>query len=110
MDLLVFIATISLCLVASSSSLQRFDKSPKKDGSLSFLVIGDWGRKGTYNQTKVADQDVDLALNQSRANWKIVVGHHTIKSAGEHGVTNELEKQLLPILELALQFFNLNEI
>ncbi|XP_010513921.1 PREDICTED: purple acid phosphatase 8-like [Camelina sativa] len=43
--------------------------------------------------------DVDVALQESMAKWKIVVGHHTIKSAGHHGVTIELEKQLLPILE-----------
>jgi tartrate-resistant acid phosphatase type 5 len=28
----------------------------KNDGSLSLLVIGDWGRKGTYNQSMVAHQ------------------------------------------------------
>ncbi|KAJ7942791.1 Purple acid phosphatase [Quillaja saponaria] len=29
----------------------------------------------------------------------MVVGHHTIKTTGHHGVTQELEKQLLPILK-----------
>ncbi|XP_057948513.1 purple acid phosphatase 8-like [Malania oleifera] len=43
--------------------------------------------------------DLDLALKDSKAKWKIVVGHHTIKSAGKHGNTHELETQLLPILE-----------
>jgi len=45
-------------------------------------------------------QDVDSALKESRAKWKIVVGHHTIKTAGIHGNTEELVKQLLPILEV----------
>ncbi|KAE9601042.1 putative Acid phosphatase [Lupinus albus] len=229
MGLLVLISTITLCFVASSATLQRFTASPKKDESLSFLVVGDWGRKGAHNQTKVAAQmaihgkklnidfvistgdnfyndgltstndpafaesftkiytapslqkkwynvlgnhdykgnvsaqlspllqqcdkrwiclrsfivnaeavdfffidtnpflddyfklgakkydwsgvlprpqyisnllkDVDLALKQSRAKWKFVVGHHPIKSAGENGSTKELEKQLQPILE-----------
>ncbi|KAK7319159.1 hypothetical protein RJT34_03877 [Clitoria ternatea] len=44
-------------------------------------------------------KDVDSALVQSKAEWKIVVGHHTIKSAGHHGNTQELEELLLPILE-----------
>ncbi|OMO60825.1 hypothetical protein CCACVL1_23855 [Corchorus capsularis] len=44
-------------------------------------------------------KDVDAALKKSTATWKIVVGHHTIKSAGHHGVTEELVKQLVPILE-----------
>lgn len=42
---------------------------------------------------------MDLALKQSHAKWKIVVGHHTIRSAGHHGDTEELVNQLLPILE-----------
>ncbi|CAL0324840.1 unnamed protein product [Lupinus luteus] len=44
-------------------------------------------------------EDVESALAQSEATWKIVVGHHTIKTAGHHGNTVELEEQLLPILE-----------
>ncbi|KAE9601047.1 putative Acid phosphatase [Lupinus albus] len=56
MGLLVFIATVPLCLILSSASPSEFNQGPKKDGSLSFLVIGDWGRKGTHNQTKVAVQ------------------------------------------------------
>uniref|UniRef100_A0A2P2QRQ7 Purple acid phosphatase n=1 Tax=Rhizophora mucronata TaxID=61149 RepID=A0A2P2QRQ7_RHIMU len=44
-------------------------------------------------------KEVDLALKGSIANWKIVVGHHTIKSAGHHGNTIELNDRLLPILE-----------
>nr|VDC68731.1 unnamed protein product [Brassica rapa] len=43
--------------------------------------------------------DLDLAMKKSRATWKFVVGHHGIKTAGEHGVTQELVDQLLPILE-----------
>ncbi|CAK7326858.1 unnamed protein product [Dovyalis caffra] len=44
-------------------------------------------------------KDLDLALKESAAKWKIVIGHHTIKSAGIHGVTLELNLQLLPILQ-----------
>ncbi|ONI31897.1 hypothetical protein PRUPE_1G337500 [Prunus persica] len=223
-------ACLSLCLVGSVAELQRFEHPPKADGSLSFLVVGDWGRRGLYNQSQVALQmgligekaeidfvistgdnfyedgltgvddpafnesfsniytapglnkqwynvlgnhdyrgdaeaqlspvlrtidkrwlclrsfivnaeivdfffvdttpfvddyftnpknhtydwrgvtpredylsnllkDVDSALKDSSAKWKIVVGHHTIKSAGHHGVTQELVTQLLPILK-----------
>lgn len=41
-----------------------------------------------------------MSFHESVAKWKVVVGHHTIKSAGHHGITKELEKQLLPILEV----------
>uniref|UniRef100_A0A2K1R8J6 Uncharacterized protein n=1 Tax=Populus trichocarpa TaxID=3694 RepID=A0A2K1R8J6_POPTR len=34
--------------------------------------------------------DMDLALKESAAKWKIVGGHHAIKSAGRHGSTVEL--------------------
>ncbi|KAK4790185.1 hypothetical protein SAY86_017489 [Trapa natans] len=44
-------------------------------------------------------KDVDTALRESRAKWKIVVGHHTIKSAGHHGNSDEVVAQLLPILQ-----------
>ena len=43
-------------LVPSFAELQRFEHPIKSDGSLSFLVIGDWGRKGFYNQSEVAFQ------------------------------------------------------
>ncbi|KAL8218502.1 hypothetical protein R6Q57_021906 [Mikania cordata] len=44
-------------------------------------------------------KEVDMALEESSARWKIVIGHHTIFSAGSHGNTQELIDQLLPILE-----------
>ncbi|CAI0553048.1 unnamed protein product [Linum tenue] len=121
----------------------KYFKAGKGDGSLAVLVVGDWGRKGAYNQTQVATQmgvtaeavKIDFVIStgdnfyddgltgvddpnfyhsfadiytapslqkqwyNAKARWKIVVGHHTIKSAGHHGNTVELEAQLLPILE-----------
>lgn len=44
-------------------------------------------------------KDLDSAMGSSTAKWKFVVGHHTIFSAGQHGITEELLKQLLPILQ-----------
>jgi len=41
-----------------------------------------------------------MGLRESSAKWKIVVGHHAIKSASIHGNTKELESLLLPILEV----------
>ncbi|KAJ7975291.1 Purple acid phosphatase [Quillaja saponaria] len=227
---LLCVACCCLCFLSVSSLLERLEHPVKDDGSLSFVVIGDWGRKGKYNQSQVALQmgrvgerinidfvistgdnfydggltsandpvfeksftkiytakslqkkwynvlgnhdyrgnveaqldplferidrrwickrsfivdteiaefffvdttpfvdkyflkpkhhtydwrgvlprkeylskllqDVDLALKESTANWKIVVGHHTIRSIGHHGDTNELVQQLLPIIE-----------
>lgn len=39
-----------------SGELKRFEQPSKGDGSLSFLVIGDWGRRGAFNQSQVAFQ------------------------------------------------------
>ncbi|CAL5396851.1 unnamed protein product [Camellia sinensis] len=220
---------IGLCFSVSIAELERFEHPAKADGSLSVLVVGDWGRKGNYNQSQVALQmgktgeksdidfiistgdnfyedgltgvddpafeesfsniytapslqkqwytvlgnhdyrgdvlaqinpiltkkdrrwlclrsyilnaeivefffvdttpfrdkyftetdhtydwrgvlprkeylsnllkDVDSALSESSARWKIVVGHHTMRSAGKHGDTVELVAKLLPILQ-----------
>ncbi|XWS69458.1 hypothetical protein CRYUN_Cryun04dG0180900 [Craigia yunnanensis] len=194
--LLTLVSTLLLGLLSVSclSELQRFEHAVKPDGSLSFLVVGDWGRRGLYNQSEVALQmgiigekldvdfiistgdnfyddgltgvhdpafhqsftdiytspslqrqwyiemvefffvdttpfvakyftdpedhvydwdyilprknylknllmEVESALRESTAKWKIVVGHHTIKSAGYHGNTDELVNHLLPILQ-----------
>ncbi|XP_031253461.1 purple acid phosphatase 17-like [Pistacia vera] len=45
-----------ICFVHSFAEPPRFEHLTKGDGSLSFLVIGDWGRRGFYNQTLVAYQ------------------------------------------------------
>lgn len=45
-------------------------------------------------------QDLELATRESTAKWRIVVGHHAIRSVGHHGDTQELVKQLLPILQV----------
>ncbi|KAL2518678.1 Purple acid phosphatase 17 [Abeliophyllum distichum] len=230
--LLIFICVIvgTNFIVGGNAELQRFEHPAKGDGSLSFLVVGDWGRKGNYNQSRVAYQmgiiggkmdldfiistgdnfypkgltdehdtafedsftniytapslqkqwysvlgnhdyrgdalaqsspllkqrdgkwfclksyilntdiaefyfidttpfrdkyfidpedevydwrgilprenylatllkDLESALGESQAKWKIVVGHHTIRSAGIHGDTEELVKRVLPILQ-----------
>ncbi|XP_069153028.1 purple acid phosphatase 8-like isoform X1 [Solanum lycopersicum] len=227
---IIFFFSFGYCFLISCAEFPYFNQSLKDDGSLSFLVIGDWGRKGLYNQSELAIQmgeigeklkidfvissgdnfyedglngvndptfqhsftniykapslqktwynvlgnhdyrgdveaqlspilrekdkkwfclrfyvlhaeivdfffidttpfvndyftnpkehtydwrgvlpkdkylndqlkDLDLALSKSTAKWKIVIGHHTIKSAGHHGIIMELAQQLVPILE-----------
>ncbi|KAJ8771925.1 hypothetical protein K2173_027102 [Erythroxylum novogranatense] len=232
LSIALFVMTfgLELCLVSTSAELQRFNQPLKDDGSLSFLVIGDWGRRGSFNQSQVAvqmgrvgeklgidfvvstgdnfydngltsvqdnafdesftkiynakslqkqwysvlgnhdyrgnvlaqlshhlkaidsrwvclrsfivnaglaelffvdttpfvksyfiepeghrydwrgigsrkayitglTQDLDMALKKSSAKWKIVVGHHGIRSIGHHGDTKELVENLLPVLQ-----------
>ncbi|XP_059655291.1 purple acid phosphatase 8-like [Cornus florida] len=53
-------------------------------------------------------KDLDSALKESSAKWKIVVGHHTIRSGGSHGNTVELVARLLPILEANSVDFYIN--
>lgn len=60
----------------------------------------DW--RGVLPREKYLSQqlkDLDDALKESSARWKIVVGHHTIQSAGTHGNTQELVHSLLPVLQ-----------
>ncbi|MED6191809.1 Purple acid phosphatase 17 [Stylosanthes scabra] len=226
---IIIIISFGLWVLYASAELQRFTQPCKGDGSLDFLVLGDWGRKGEFNQSQVAYQmgklgekldidfvvstgdnfydngltsdhdpffeesftkiytakslqkqwytvlgnhdyrgdaeaqlspflrkldsrwlclrsfivdaelvemffvdttpfvqdyftetehtydwrginppkayisnllkDVEMALKESRARWKIVIGHHAIRSIGHHGDTQELIDQLLPILQ-----------
>jgi len=59
-------ATI-LCIyfvLPAFAELQRLQHQPKHDGSLNFLVVGDWGRKGKYNQSLVATQ-VHLCMHSN---------------------------------------------
>lgn len=41
---------------------------------------------------------LDRVLNESRAHWKIVYGHHPIYSAGSHGDNKNMERELLPVI------------
>ncbi|KAK6123778.1 hypothetical protein DH2020_042475 [Rehmannia glutinosa] len=51
---LVVIGSFNACKI--SAEFQRFEQPTKGDGTLRFLVVGDWGRKGDYNQSQVAFQ------------------------------------------------------
>ncbi|GMY18131.1 purple acid phosphatase 17-like [Fagus crenata] len=67
---LTFMLCISLVL-SSFADLQRFEHPAKGEGQLSFLVVGDWGRRGFYNQSEVALQmgkigeklDIDFVIS-----------------------------------------------
>ncbi|CAL9131461.1 unnamed protein product [Musa textilis] len=50
------LAILLLAILACSAELQRFESPAKPDGSLSILIVGDWGRKGQFNQSQVATQ------------------------------------------------------
>ncbi|CAM0950951.1 unnamed protein product [Alopecurus aequalis] len=60
----------------------------------------DW-RNVAPRDTYIANllKDLEDALTESKATWKIVVGHHPISSGCEHGNTTELRENLLPVLK-----------
>ena len=41
--------TATLLAVLAAAALPRLEHPAKNDGSLSLLVVGDWGRKGECN-------------------------------------------------------------
>lgn len=70
--MMVMMIMIMMVMVGSAKAeLQRFEQATKPDGSLSFLVVGDWGRRGAFNQSHVATQmgivgeklDVDFIIS-----------------------------------------------
>ncbi|XP_078433375.1 purple acid phosphatase 4-like [Wolffia australiana] len=50
------LAALSLCVLVAGGELPRITHQVKEEGSLSLLVVGDWGRRGLYNQSEVAAQ------------------------------------------------------
>jgi hypothetical protein len=59
---LSIVMTLLICFLLLSlapkleAELATVQHAPNPDGSISFLVIGDWGRHGLYNQSQVALQ------------------------------------------------------
>lgn len=70
-------------------------------------LLANYRKKNAKGEVyQLADQDpqtqyawLDKALGQSKADWKIVYGHHPIFSGGKHGDSDELIVNLLPILK-----------
>lgn len=53
------VATLCFLLyicTTTNGELPRFIEPAKSDGSVNFITIGDWGRRGDFNQSKVAYQ------------------------------------------------------
>lgn len=81
------------------------------DGArVQFFVLDTTPFLDTYrsiiSRTKVAGQDpaaqrawLEKELAASTADWKIVVGHHAIRSCGPHGDSAELVRGILPLLK-----------
>jgi len=49
--------------VLAAAALPRLEHPAKNDGSLSLLVVGDWGRKGECNQFRVAEQVTSMFIS-----------------------------------------------
>lgn len=60
--MIVLLLNLLSFLVLASSILPVTEHEPKANGLLQLLVVGDWGRKGEYNQSQVAVQ-VSLSLS-----------------------------------------------
>ncbi|KAL9248054.1 hypothetical protein vseg_021417 [Gypsophila vaccaria] len=73
---MIFIV-LSFCLLldvqVTKAWLPRHRQATKSDGSLSFLVVGDWGRKGGFNQSRVATQ-MGIVGDKLDANFIISTG------------------------------------
>ncbi len=51
------------------------------------------------NETKTQFRWLETQLANSKAQWKIVVGHHPIYSSGQHGSNQKLVENLEPLFE-----------
>lgn len=53
---LIVAVVMAVVVVVVDGELQRFEAPSKADGAVNVMVIGDWGRKGEYNQSLLARQ------------------------------------------------------
>jgi hypothetical protein len=53
--IVILLASVAT-LPAATAEMPRLVHPPKADGSLTVLAVGDWGRRGAYNQSQVATQ------------------------------------------------------
>jgi predicted MPP superfamily phosphohydrolase len=70
------------------------------DHSVHFVIIDTEAfRNRINNYTDMVDW-MEVTLSQSTADWKLVIGHRHVFSAGDHGpVTTDLLENLVPIME-----------
>ena len=55
-------------------------KFPDDDDAISFLVVGDWGRRGTYNQSRVADAMAAKATQEGGVGFVVSTGDNFYES------------------------------
>lgn len=82
-----------LFFVDTTPFVKKYWKTPKDNHY-------DW--RGVAPREKYVSnllKELDSALSESTATWKIVLGHHTMRSVSDHGDTVELVERLLPVLE-----------
>lgn len=88
LSLMVVMTCLSLtCFLSESAELPRVlvEHSVKDDKSLSFLVVGDWGRGGAFNQSQVAHQVVIIITKYFLYNMIIKYLYKKEKSCCRHG-------------------------
>ncbi|KAG8379508.1 hypothetical protein BUALT_Bualt07G0095700 [Buddleja alternifolia] len=84
---------VDIIFIDTNPLVNKYFDNPKKQKF-------DW--RGILPREKyisALQKNLDMELSKSKAPWKIVVGHHTMKSIGYHGDTLEIVDHLLPILE-----------
>ena len=53
----IALLVVVVLVVAADAELPRLEHPPsKEDRSLTLLAVGDWGRRGQFNQSLVAEQ------------------------------------------------------
>lgn len=65
-------ASLLLLLAPSAAELTRVEHPPKNEGSLAILAVGDWGRRGQFNQTLVAQQVAENGHHDAAFNISVI--------------------------------------
>lgn len=94
----VILSSSSQCMCACEMSFQlpQIYRSVQKAGLRCFLLSAAGGIREQSWMSELAE--LEAALSESRAGWKLVVGHHPCRSNGvEHGDTPELRSEFTNI-------------
>ncbi|KAG8388139.1 hypothetical protein BUALT_Bualt02G0094800 [Buddleja alternifolia] len=95
---LLIIACIYLSKYTATAELMQISQSTKPNGPVTFLAVGDWGRKGAFNQSAVARAVISCIYMYSMGDIGGKLSIDFVVSSGDNfymdGLSEDLKKAI----------------